>query len=191
MPAHKRTPFQIENDRQKVTSLYIRGKTQADIAQEIGVSREQIAYDLKVIQQRWRQDTARDLDADKARELAKIDELERTYWQAWESSLAEKTTTSAKRIGAGADGVVTETTLKRELRDGNPAFLEGVLKCIERRSRLLGLDAPVKTELKGSVEFHRSDIDLSDASDEQLDAIIEQAEAIQEAKRITGGYASG
>jgi hypothetical protein len=39
--------------------------------------------------------------------------------------------------------------MEREQRDGNPAFLAGVMSCIERRCKLLGLDAPVKSELTG------------------------------------------
>ena len=85
MPAKKRTPIQIEDDRRETASLYLQGKTQQAIAERLGMTRQMVGYDLKAIQRRWRQDTARDLDEDKAKELAKLDELERTHWQAWES----------------------------------------------------------------------------------------------------------
>lgn len=123
MAAPRRTKFQIEDNRRDITRLYLRGKIQPEIAELLGISRAMVAYDLKAIQEQWRGDTVRDLDADKAWELAKIDELERTYWAIWESS--------------------------RETRDGNPAYLGGVLKCIQRRAKLLGLDAPAKREHAG------------------------------------------
>ena len=50
----------------------------------------QIGYDLGKIQEGWRTQTALDLDHHKAQQLAKLDELERTHWQAWEESKQEK-----------------------------------------------------------------------------------------------------
>ena len=125
MPAKKRTPIQIEDDRRETASLYLQGKTQQAIAERLGMTRQMVGYDLKAIQRRWRQDTARDLDEDKAKELAKLDELERTHWQAWEDSL--------ERAG----------------QYGNPAYLRGVIDCIDRRCKLLGLDSPQKLEHSG------------------------------------------
>ena len=84
MAANKRTLIQIEDDRREIASLYLQGKTQQAIAERLGMTRQMVGYDLKAIQRRWREDTSRNLDEDKARELAKLDELERTHWQAWE-----------------------------------------------------------------------------------------------------------
>ena len=94
MAPRKRTNIQKEDDRREIASLYLHGKTQQVIADRLHMTRQMVGYDLKAIQRRWREDTARDLDADKARELAKIDELERTYWVAWESSLEQGETTA-------------------------------------------------------------------------------------------------
>ena len=132
MAAPRRSKFQIEDNRRDITRLYLRGKTQMEIAQQLGISRAMVAYDLAAIQERWRDDTALDLDAAKSRELAKIDELERTYWATWESSLEQKETTTTARTEAG-DALRATAQMKKETRDGNPAFLEGVLKCIQRR----------------------------------------------------------
>ena len=35
------------------------------------------------------------------------------------------------------------------MRDGDPRFLEGIFKCIDKRCKMLGLDAPAKQEISG------------------------------------------
>ena len=89
MAANRRTPIQIEDDRREIASLYLQGKTQQAIAERLSMTRQMVGYDLKAVQRRWREDTSRNLDEDKAQELAKLDELERTHWQAWEDSLEQ------------------------------------------------------------------------------------------------------
>ncbi len=101
MAAPRRSKFQIEDNRRDSTRLYLRGKTQSEIAELLGISRSMVAYDLNAIQEQWRENTVRDLDADKVRELAKTDELERIYWAAWESSLEQRETTATARTEAG------------------------------------------------------------------------------------------
>ena len=164
MAPRKRTNIQIEDDRREIASLYLQGKTQQVIADRLHMTRQMVGYDLKAIQRRWREDTARELDADKARELAKIDELERTYWAAWESSLEQRETTATARTEAG-DSIRTTGQMKRESQGGNPVYLQGVMSCMQRRARLLGLDAPTKQEHKGSIEVRP---DLSALTDEDL-----------------------
>ena len=148
MAAPKRTKFQIEDERREIASLYLQGKTQQAIAERLDLSRQQIGYDLKAIQRRWREDTARDLDTDKSRELAKIDELERTYWQAWEDSLEQVTTETSSLVNSAKDSR-NRATIRREDKQGNPAYLRGVMECIDRRCKLLGLDSPQKLEHSG------------------------------------------
>ena len=148
MAAPKRTKFEIEDNRRDITRLYLRGKTQAEIAKELEISRAMVAYDLGAIQNRWKRETVRDLDADKVQELEKLAELERTYWAAWDASLERMEATATERT-EDHDGASTKATVKREPRYGNPAYLQGVMRCIERRAKLLGLDAPVRQEHSG------------------------------------------
>ncbi len=152
MAANKRTLIQIEDDRREIASLYLQGKTQQAIAERLNMTRQMVGYDLKAIQRRWREDTSRNLDEDKARELAKLDELERTHWQAWEDSLEQFTTETTSRAvaGGGAGGGVTErAAIRREGKQGNPTYLRSVIDCIDRRCKLLGLDSPQKLEHSG------------------------------------------
>lgn len=151
MAAPKRSDFQREADYERISSLYLRGWRQADIAAELGLSQGQISQDLRVIQKRWRESTAINLDEAKAKELSRLDELERTFWAAWEQSKSERTKARQETDGKSKDGKpnVKKASIEKEQRDGNPVFLQGVLNCIDRRCKLLGLDAPTKSELTG------------------------------------------
>ena len=150
MPANTRSQFQREADYERITSLYLRGWRQADIAAELGLTQQQVSYDLRTIQKRWRESTTMNLDEAKQKELSRIDELEREFWSAWESSKAERTKARQESDGTkDKEGkvVVKKSSMEKEQRDGNPAFLQGVLSCIDRRCKLLGLDAPEKSEV--------------------------------------------
>jgi predicted XRE-type DNA-binding protein len=151
MAARKRTPFQREEDLVQITRLYLQGRTQRDIAEVVGVSQGQVNHDLKLIQQRWRESSIMDMNEAKQKELARIDEVEIQFWEAWERSKNERTRARQESDGKSKDGKpnVVRATMEKEQRDGNPAFLAGVMSCIERRCKLLGLDAPAKAELTG------------------------------------------
>ncbi len=156
MAAPKRQPFEIERDRAAITQFYLRGATQANIAEQLGLSRQQIGYDLGKIQEGWRTQTALDLDVHKAQELAKLDELERTHWQAWEESKQDKKIETAKTYNH-VNGAGTESTLRKESSVGNQSFLDGVLKCIGQRCKLLGLEVPpavIQQNLINQVNIH-------------------------------------
>lgn len=141
----KRSDFQREQDYVEIARRYLQGETQASIAEHIGVTQQQISADLKTIQKRWLKSVTMMIDAAKAKELAKIDLLEQTYWNAWFASITPKEIKSSEVFTVNGDGNATKkASLKTEQRDGNPAFLAGVDRCIERRCKLLGLDAPVK-----------------------------------------------
>jgi len=173
MAAPKRTAFQREHDYERITGYYLRGWYQSDIAKELGLSQQQISIDIRTIQTRWRKDTAINLDEAKQKELSRLDELEREFWQAWESSKDERTKARQEKTG----DLVTKASMEKEQRDGNPAFLQGVLSCIDRRCKLLGIDAPVKTQ--------SIDIDLSKLSNEQLDQVANGADPM---KVVLDGY---
>lgn len=162
--AHKRTPIQIERDRLEIAQRYLHGETQAAIGLALNMTRQMVSYDLKAIQEQWRESALLDINEAKARELAKIDELERTYWQAWADSKQEKQITATEKQ-TGGENDKAKASIKKEQRDGNPAFLAGVQWCIERRCKIFGFDAPTKLN-------HSGDITVGDSlSPEQRDAI--------------------
>ncbi len=121
------------------------------------------------MQKRWQESSLANtdanrakLDAKKAEELAKIDALERTYWKAWRRSCKDREVQTAEKVTG--DTARSKAATRREGQSGNPAFLAGVERCIDRRCKLLGLDAPRKLE-------HKHTLAAEDLTDEQLLAI--------------------
>lgn len=156
MAAPRRTKFEIERDRAEIARLYLRGWTQSAIGEKLDLSQQQISYDLGKIRAVWRESSLIDMNEAKARELASIDELERTYWQAWAKSCESTSTKTTKVSGAATQDAKTskpsraETTKREQSQNGNPAFLAGVERCIGLRIKIIGLEAPKRTELSGT-----------------------------------------
>ncbi len=161
MAPKTRTKAKVLSDRMEVARLYLEGKYQHEIAEILGVSQQQVSYDLKEIQLTWQDMSVAQLTELKARELARIDNLERTYWQAWEKSQQPKETTSTAK-----EGEKVKVGKRSEQRNGNPQFLQGVQWCIERRIKLLGLDAPVRSEVSSAlaVTQNYNDMDAAELS---------------------------
>jgi hypothetical protein len=131
--------FTAAERRQRIAVLYLAGKYQSEIAAEVGVTQQQVSYDLKAIRAAWLASAVRDFDALKAEELRKIDLVERRAWECFERSTQDKEVAVQE---AGADKKLKKAVLRKEGQSGNPAFLNTILTCIERRCSILGLDAP-------------------------------------------------
>jgi len=119
-----RTREQILRDRVEIARLYLEGWPQWKIGEKFGLSHQQLTHELKAIRAEWRAAAVRGLAEAKARELAKLDNLEREYWEAWQQSREQ-----AKKTKQNAD----------------PWFLEGIERCIGIRCELRGLLAPQRT----------------------------------------------
>lgn len=140
-----RETTEIAYRRQKVAELYLRGDYQTTIAQALGIDQAQVSRDLKALRALWLQSAVRDFDAARAQELAKIDEVERAAWEAWQRSTQDKEIAYQE---AGVDGKKKKVSLRKEGQAGSPAFLSVILTCIERRCAILGLDAPKRFMIK-------------------------------------------
>ncbi len=155
MASRFRSKIERERDLVEVAALYLRAETQESIARIISgkyypdnpLSRQQIGYDIRTIIKRWRKDAVRDISERKAEELARIDALEREYWDAWERSQKNAETDTVM------DGPKGKTLIsKKEGQVGDPRFLEGVYRCIDKRCEILGLNAPTKLAGVGDKE---------------------------------------
>lgn len=123
-----------EKRREFVARARLRGLTVRQIAEELAkhgfigkqgkpVSKSQVDRDLKAIVEQWKQRQSESYENHVTVTLAKLDEIERSAW--------------------------SRTMV---LRDGSKVTvpdLEMVLKAVERRCKLLGLDKPARHEHSG------------------------------------------
>lgn len=114
MAENKRNYQQIEQDRVEMNRLALAGVPQTEIATRFGVSQPQVAYDLRVVRQRWKETANMNIEAARERELALLDKIEDEAW----GGLA--------RAELRGDG-------------GEVRFAAILLKTSEQRANLLGL----------------------------------------------------
>ena len=111
----KRTKHQMRADDAITADLYIKGWQQADIAAHLSsirdydLTQQTISNDIKRIQKMWVERTTMDLTEAKAEELARVNKLERTYWEQYEASLSDETITKAI-TDKSSDGTRYEAT---------------------------------------------------------------------------------
>lgn len=156
--------------REQVGELYLKGMTAAAIAEQLGVSRRTVDRDLKTAYDAWSASRAEAIETVQAQELAALHLLAREAWRGWELSKQEgvseklskaedeKQTPSAAR-GAGqgnagqagkAGGVKKRAERTTRSQHGDPRFLILVMKCIERRARLLEGASPSEDFMMGA-----------------------------------------
>jgi hypothetical protein len=168
MSANTRTKWERERDLDRLATHYLSGKSHSELAGIFGVSRQQIGYDLKTLDKRWRASALVNFDAAKAKELAKVEFLERTYHEAWQRSVGQKETKIAeKTTGAASDRY--KAVSRQEQRDGNPAFLTGIQWCIEQRCKILGIVQKPGTEV--NVQVNNNTLTLAGLSMDEFKAL--------------------
>ena len=172
--ADRREPFERESQLEQIARRYLMGEFQSAIAADLQISQPTVSNDLQEIRSRWLASSVRDFDAAKSIELAKIDLVEAEFWQQWEKS-KELKRTRKQEDGLTERGEIIKTTVVEEQRCGNPAYLNGVMSCIDRRCKLLGLDSELKYQdltlaiaaviREGFVVERRNEKDLDSAGD--------------------------
>ncbi len=142
----QRDSAQIARDRQRCADLYLQGWLQSDIADELGINQSTVSRDLKALHAKWLASALVDFDEAKAKELAKVDRLEREYWRGWLRSCEDAET--LRQEGSKGDGIgkIVKTAKGQA---GDPRFLAGVQWCIDKRCRILGIDAAIKMQHTG------------------------------------------
>lgn len=153
----RRTLTEREADLVIEARLYLAGKNHFQIAEELSktrgyvIKRTQVSNDIHEIYKRWQVSYLTDINRLKVKELAKVDQIEAEYWNAWEASKQDKLgleqiKTEDQIPGGAADLRTsykrTKTTTKKERRDPNFMFLQGVQWCVEQRCKIFGLNAP-------------------------------------------------
>lgn len=142
-----RTPLLREQHLDLIVHWYIGRKSQAWMAEQLGVSQMTISKDLKEIQKRWVESTLVNWDEEKNKCLAKLDFIEKEAIEAWERSKADEIATSATVTESGDEDTkgkkkppakrVSRHSLKK--REGSDQWLRLVLSCVQERAKLFDL----------------------------------------------------
>ena len=162
--ARRKTDTNLEREEQLTATarLMLPGnRSLTAVGEELGVTRQQIRYNLKILTDRWYKQSMDDIGRLKAVELARTFRLEAEAWDALERSKEEggfDTSTLEERAGTSVvDGETVSTPVivkkrqqKKFSRDGDARFMEVILRCIELRCKILGIEAPQKHEIAGA-----------------------------------------
>lgn len=172
--APRRGRARRQHDIYEVSRLYLEGVPQPTIAQRLGITTSQVRVDLDSIRRAWRRAQRDNFDEARRREIAKVDHLESVYWDAWVRSQRDQEETVTERRD-GTTAVAIARVRRRTGITGDLAALAGVQWCIERRVRLLGLDAPTRI----TVESVRAEAErIAAVTGFSVDEIIAEAQTI-------------
>lgn len=208
-PGNSLSPRQRETRKNRELELYLRGVPIREIAFDVGLSPQVVIKDLADFRNDFHREQQMSRVHRIAFELAKIDNLERTYWEAWERSLQDqiRSVTSredmpvdppkgAKPAGMDANGdplppamvVLSKTKVQRRVDQsiGNPTFLAGIQWCIDRRVKLLGLDEPIKIDVSAQVRRIADEMDLDVQFVESQMGMVKKEWQQQKALAVTG-----
>jgi|GEM_PF-1568106 len=133
--------------RERIAQLSCEGKTVAEIARELRMRVQSVSSVTRALRKEWVKATRKNVETLIAEQLAKLDHVEQEAWQAWHRSREDAVTTKAGVKGAQK---TAERTVRRSA--GNPVYLSRILDCIQRRCRLLGLNAPTRSDFRVLVD---------------------------------------
>jgi hypothetical protein len=188
----RRTEAESIRDLNIISRMYLRGAKPDEIASALvkqfgyrSLSGVQITLELAKLRRMWVQSALIDYDEAKAREIAHIDELEGTAWEAWKKSWDRtkvevreaiedhfghgrpKKEISADEVDSGkvdAEGKKPSAyTRKRSTETskeqfGDPRYLDTIKWCIEQRCKILGLHEPTRMAITWHEEAEKAGI---------------------------------
>ncbi len=160
--ARKRTLSQRTLDLEFISCRIARGQTHQEIADALAkercysLSRAMISQDVAKLREQWQHEASDSFHMKQILALRRLDEVEREAWDGW------------------AIGKLSRTP--------NPAFLRTVLDVSERRSRLLGLDAAIRTEVTGANGGPLQVASSVELSDEAMTVILKRHAAREAAQ---------
>lgn len=177
----KRTLTEREADLILIAKWYLEGYNHHQISERLTnlrgytIKRVQVTQTIHEIYRRWKLSYLSDFNTLKVRELAKIDKLEAEYWEAWEKSKDDKVSlertqiddthgeTPGRKDGKGGGGKQAysrvKTITKKERRDPNWSYLDGIQWCIDKRCQIFGLNAPTNVNINWRKQAEEAGLD--------------------------------
>lgn len=156
----------MEMRMQIVAPLWRKNWSELEIRDEVmkrlnleTLSSRTIHEDIQRLCKELREARMEDTEAVVSAELHRLDLVIRSAWEAWEASLQNTEQKRTKRKGLpkkdkeGNETITTlfiEQTKEENAGRGEPRYLDIILRALERRQRLLGLDR-VSLDLSGGI----------------------------------------
>jgi hypothetical protein len=119
--------------------------TYNELAKQLGVSSGVVTKSLKDVRAEWRETDIRNWDQLVDYELAVLNALEEEAFAEWHRSKLDAETVSEETNEHGE----YKTKVSMKGQTGNPRYLDVIIKCIQKRAELLGLDKPKQIEVRG------------------------------------------
>lgn len=149
----KRNEAERERDRRRIAELYLQGKYQEEIAQELGINQSTVSRDIKYLLEEWRQEAGNDIKQTQAELKQKYLWVWRESTAAWLKSLQDAETTIQELIDAGegnpGGSQRLKASTKKEGQSGNPALLAQAQAALKAIREMFGVDAAAKVEHGG------------------------------------------
>lgn len=199
---NKRTEEQREYDIAYCANLFLRGYSYRYISESLNTDLKRrganysigftmVYYDMQQCLIEWKRERLDTIDEYVTHELAKLDEIERELWQAWEASKLGKERTK-NRTSAKPRKVLTEEEkqtdwygydeMTNETSAGNPRFLDLLLNVQQRRAKMLGFDAPLKIDIPGyntTVDDDKPKYDVKAIPEDMLFALADKLQSAE------------
>lgn len=178
--AHNTTggvPKEVLAEREaQVWALRRQGYTHERIAAELGLERSTVSKMLTRLTKRANTHLEEEIVEVKLAQIGQLQYIADEALQAWhkskeaQKSVAKRTLNRPNRFGRGQPE--EEMTIQTEDQDGNPRYLEAARGAMGDLRKLLGLDAPARSEITGK-GGGPVQLDVTKLTDEELLAVIE------------------
>lgn len=190
--SNKRNEMQKAADRAVMIDMLLKGKSMYSIRDEINSMRQgeytlsysQIVYDTKVIEKQWIEHYLEDVNAMKAKELARIDKIEQAAWDAWELSKrtiarTEKEQVENEQVGKNDTAFhrhrKTRAKKVEQERDPDKKFMDTIQWCVEQRCTILGLNAAQRYDISWRKQAEAAGIEPEKLKQELVDQFVRAA----------------
>jgi hypothetical protein len=136
--------------RMKIAVLHHRGITnQRRLAAALECSLSTVRKDLAWLFRQWRRECVDDIRNAKAKSIAELSYTRNELWEAWrrsKSDFRETRTVTTRESKDDEDPTIVTTTVTRK-QNGDPRYLEQIIRIMLAEGRIMGVDGEVKVNL--------------------------------------------
>lgn len=159
--------------RKKAWDLRVKNYTYDEIAKELGISETAVAKILNKVTKKYFDDHLADVEKVKSEQIAQHEHIAKEAYRAWERSKEvaktirkENSTANGQALGLG------KQTVEARDQDGDPRYLAEYMKAKDHIRKIIGADAPIKSEFTGKLDTGEARNRLN----EKLNKILESRE---------------